>query len=145
MKVRSAVIIIKNDALLTLQYTYSQTKVFMLPGGNVDYCETLENCAIRELSEEIAAEIIVEKLAFIAEVHQETDIKLHCVFEATLLNDSLTINKDQTSAEKIVWLPLAEVSTVALYPNISEAILKRFVQKTQPEEVFLGTIQQPFY
>jgi 8-oxo-dGTP diphosphatase len=145
MNIRPSVVIIENLKLLTLRYNYNNANVYGLPGGNVDFGETLVNTVKRELAEELQIEIEVVKLLFIAEVHQNNKSTLHNVFEAKIKSGQPLLNPKETTAIEICWLDIDHLLEFNLYPNIGSNLIKYQKSENENQEIFLGTIKQPWF
>ncbi len=57
MKIRPSVIIVKDDKVLLLKYLYESTEVYAIPGGNLEFGESLSETVVRELKEELNLEV----------------------------------------------------------------------------------------
>lgn len=137
MRVRPSAIIVKDDKVLTLKYTYPTGTVYGLPGGNLELGEELKTALERELQEEINITATLGEIKYVAEVLFEGVNTIHFVFECLSFEGEPTINPLETKAEEIEWLPLADLHNYILYPNVGKAI-------SLPEPlVFLGVIDQP--
>jgi 8-oxo-dGTP diphosphatase len=139
MKVRPSALIIHNQHLLTLKYSYPKGNIYALPGGNLEFGEELASALQRELLEEVTLKVKVGNVRFIAEVFNENVNTIHFVFEMLSYEGVPTLNPAETTAEEIVWLPLENLQDYMLYPNIGE-----YLNKDIPS-LFLGVIDQPRY
>lgn len=120
MKVRPSVVIIENNCVLLMRYSYGQRDVYNLPGGNVDKGETLAQTVVRELQEELGIEIAIEKMILMGEVLMESpknDV-LHSVFLAKIIQGKPILNPKETSALEVVWKPIDTLKDLAMYPNV---------------------------
>ncbi|MBO0937731.1 NUDIX hydrolase [Fibrella sp. HMF5335] len=145
MKVRPAVVLSRNDAVLLMQYQYGDTTVFALPGGNPDPGEDLEATLERELMEELGVEIQVFQLLFCGVVtrpNQPEDV-LHCVFIGEIFGGEPVLNADHTTAAAVVWKPIADLDDLAMYPSVASAIQEHHAALLPT--TYLGYIDQPFY
>ena len=142
MHIRPSIIIIENERLRTLKYNYGGNEVFALPGGNLEFGESMEDALKRELVEELGIGVEVKDLKFAAEVHQEKKDTLHMVFSGHILKGIPTINPIETSAEAVAWLSIQDLDSIAMYPNIAK-YLKNIGSEFSTQ--FLGEIHQPWY
>lgn len=145
MKTRPAACIIERGHVLLMQYHYGSTDVFNLPGGNPDPGETLSNTLVRELYEELTIDVEIGTLLAIGEVslpQQKTDV-LHVIFEAHIIGGIPRLNPTETSALSVVWIPLAQLHTLAMYPHIGEALQDLILSQQQGK--YLGRIPQQWY
>jgi 8-oxo-dGTP diphosphatase len=141
MKVRPSVVIIENDCLLLMRYRYGQTDVYNLPGGNVDKGETLTQTVVRELQEELGIEIAVEKMILVGEMlmpEPQKDV-LHCVFLAKIIEGKPVLNPMETSALEVVWKPIKELNSLAMYPNVGV-----YLQEVVDFQ-YVGRVEQEWY
>jgi 8-oxo-dGTP diphosphatase len=142
MKVRPALLVIKDNAVLTMKYTYGETNLYNLPGGNPDRGETLSEALWRELREELGVSVSVGDLIMMGDVslpHQKEDV-LHCVFVGEILSGEPIVNPAETSAKGIVWQPIEVLHHLDMYPNVGS-----FVQEWAAQGLsspYLGRINQ---
>lgn len=139
MKVRPAALIIHNNHLLTLKYSYPNGIIYALPGGNLEFGEELESALKRELTEEITLDVEIGNVRYIAEVFHENVNTIHFIFDSLSFEGVPTLNPLETKAEEIVWLPLESIQDYLLYPNIGKYL------KKEDATLFLGVIDQPRY
>ncbi|XWW48150.1 NUDIX hydrolase [Fibrella sp. USSR17] len=145
MTVRPAVVLLRNDAVLLMQYRYGDTDVFALPGGNPDPGEDLEATLERELMEELGVEIQVFNMLFCGVVtrpNQKEDV-LHCVFVGEIFGGEPVLNPAHTSACSVIWKPVEELTDLAMYPSVATAIQEHHTAMLPT--TYLGYIEQPFY
>lgn len=139
MKVRPSAIIIHNNSILTLKYSYPNGVIYALPGGNLEFGEELESALQRELFEEITLNVEIGSIRHIAEVFHEKVNTIHFVFDCSSFEGIPALNPEETKAEEIVWLPLESLQNHLLYPNIGMHLT------TENAPLFLGVIDQPRY
>ncbi len=140
MTVRPALLLRRAGALLTLRYRYGSADVYGLPGGNPDPGEILAETLVRELREELGLTVRVGALVLAGEVlFPGKKAVLHCLFEGEMEAGEPVLNPAETSALEVVWLPLSQLPTFNLYPNVGGAL-----QIAQPGE-YIGRIDQPWF
>lgn len=140
MKIRPALLLRRADAVLTLYYRYGTADVYGLPGGNPDDGETLPETLVRELREELGVTVRVGRLLLLGEVLLPgKKAVLHAVFEGELLEGDPLPNPAETTALGAVWLPVAQLDGLNLYPNVG------FFLKNPPAEPYLGRIAQEWF
>ena len=137
IRVRASALIIKNDAVLLVEFDDENGLHYNLPGGGVETGETLIEALKREAREEASVDMEVGEVAFIYEyapfknmdkygsIHSLTTIFDCALKEGAEPSISLTPDPNQTGVK---WIPLNELSQVVLYPNIREEIVA-YVQK----------------
>jgi len=147
MRVRPSVIIINDESILLLKYIYNGTVVYGIPGGNPDSNETLEECLIRELKEELSIEIEVEELILVCEVILDSEVKkdntLHCVFLGNIKSGLPRINPDHTTSIGFEWVRLADMESINMYPNVGNRL--RDILVGISNDIYIGRINQKWF
>ncbi len=146
MRIRPAIVILKENKVLLLRYEYGGKSLYQFPGGNTEEAESLEKTLERELLEELNLPVSISTLLISAQVINETknQATLHCLFKGGILANSIpTINRKETTAIEVLWIDVAQLDTLNLYPSVGIELQKIVNQKiTSP--VYLGVIEQPW-
>jgi len=141
-------IIIKDGHLLAIKHMDDEGPWFALPGGGQDHGETLAQALERECQEEIDIGVHVGKLRYVREYigknheFRDKDVDSHQVeflFECHLKEDhfpGMGANPDLGQVG-IVWLPLAEIESVRIYPKILRNML---VADVKEADIYLGDV-----
>lgn len=127
MRVRGCAYIEQDEKVLLLAYDYPGGRIYALPGGGIKEGESLAASVAREYVEELGLEVEVGALRFVGDMMaQEGGIKqtVHVVFNGRILSGEPKLNKNETSAAEVLWLDVAELAQVRLYPAIGDALLK---------------------
>jgi len=126
MRVRGCAMIREENKLLVLAYDYPKGRIHALPGGGVRAGETLADSVRRELAEELRITVEIGGLRYIGDMMAQGEIgqTVHVVFEGRIVSGTPTLDPNETSADEALWLDLAELEEVGLYPAINEAILE---------------------
>lgn len=124
MRIRIALVILKDNKILLLQHYKNGKKYWLLPGGGLQYGETIENCAIRELKEETNLDIKLNKLLLISE-SIPPDKHRHIVnlyFQAIIISGKLKLGAEKPLND-IRFFELSELNELIFYPNIKKELL----------------------
>ena len=145
MKIRPAILIIENEKILTMQYNYGGQDVYNLPGGNLEFGEYLTDALAREMVEELEIKVSVGALIMVGEVHNIEQKKqvFHFIFAGKIIEGMPILNPRETSAISIKWLNISELSSMNLYPNISEKLLQYLAGNL--ENKYIGKIEQQWF
>lgn len=108
-----AAIIKKDNLIFAAKRGYGEFKnMWEFPGGKIKDNETKEDALIREIKEELNADIIIKKyLTTIEYQYPEFYLKMHC-YLCTLKNDNIELLEhlefkwlDYNNLDSIKWLP----------------------------------------
>ena len=116
-----AAIIRKEDMIFATQRGYGEWKDWWeFPGGKMEVGETPEEALVREIREELSAEISVEEFLCTVEYdYPKFHLTMHC-YLCSLMTDSLHLNEHEAARwlskdelDSVKWLP-ADVKVVEL-------------------------------
>lgn len=109
----AAAIIIKDESVFATQRGYGEWKGWWeFPGGKIEDGESPEEALVREIREELEAEIEVEQLfETVAWDYPDFHLNMHC-FLCSLKSETLHLNEHQAAA----WLTLETMTSVKWLP-----------------------------
>ena len=108
-----AAIIIKDGSLFATQRGYGEWKDWWeFPGGKMEVGETPEEALVREIHEELSAEISVDEFLCTVEYdYPQFHLTMHC-YLCSLMTDSLHLNEHEAAR----WLSKDELNSVKWLP-----------------------------
>jgi len=140
-RIRVSVIVIQEGKILLVQHEKQGKTYWVLPGGGVDFGETLEEAVVRELKEETNLDITVEKLVFVDDFIPE-DRHRHVVdlyFTAKVVSGELKLGADSIMRE-VRYFPIEELAELTLYPKIADRIVEAYQQGFAGSALYLGNV-----
>ena len=108
-----AAIIRKGDKIFATQRGYGEWKDWWeFPGGKMEVGETPEEALVREIHEELSAEISVDEFLCTVEYdYPQFHLTMHC-YLCSLMTDSLHLNEHEAAR----WLKNNELDSVKWLP-----------------------------
>ncbi len=124
-RVRVAAICVRDDALLLVRHVKDGKTYWLLPGGGVDYGETLVEALRREVMEETNLDIAPRDAVIITDSIRPDGGRhiLNVCFTADVQGGALERGDDERLAE-VRFLPVAEIGDLALYPDLRDVLIR---------------------
>ena len=121
-----AAIIRKGDRIFATQRGYGEWKDWWeFPGGKMEAGETPEEALVREIREELSAEISVEEFLCMVEYQYPAFfLKMHC-YLCSLVTEALHLNEHEAAK----WLAKDELDSVKWLPA-DVKVVKTLMNKT---------------
>jgi 8-oxo-dGTP diphosphatase len=141
MHIRVAGIIVEANRVLTLKYQYGETDVYAIPGGNLEFGESLEEALLREYVEELGIITEVKDDGFTCETLKDSEKTLHQLYWLKIKEGKPVINILETSALEICWLDIDKLDTYNLYPSVGTYIK----ESSNLKDKYLGDVKQQWF
>ena len=124
IRIRVAVVLLKENKILLIQHIKHGKKYWLLPGGGLEYGETIEQCAKRELREEANLEIVPGELILISE-SIPPDMHRHVVnlyYRGEIKSGVLKKGNDPVIND-LRFIPITELVNLEFFPNVKKELL----------------------
>jgi mutator protein MutT len=114
-KARATAILVENGHVLLAgqKVTESLSRSWSLPGGTLEFGETLEECVIREVKEETGLDVVVDKLLYVCDRILDERHVVHITFIVKRVGGSLQVGvepeADANPIKSVKMVPLSEL------------------------------------
>jgi len=124
IRIRIAVVLLKGNKVLLVQHQKNNRKYWLLPGGGLEYGETIEQCAIRELREETNLDISLGELILVSE-SIPPDQHRHVVnlYYRGEINSGTIKKGDDKVLSDLRYVQISELSKLTFFPNVKKELL----------------------
>lgn len=120
----SVIVIDENENILLVKHRKGPRQYWVLPGGRLEYGETFQECAVRELKEETGLDVEVDKIVYLSEAIAP-DRSRHIVnvyLTARAVGGVMAVGNEPVLVA-VDYVPLKELEVCTLYPPVGEQIL----------------------
>jgi mutator protein MutT len=131
--VRPTAILIEDQKILLVKQDVTETRHWALPGGRLEYEETIEQCLKRELKEETGLEISVGELLYVTDRFYRNDHIVHMMFLVKKTGGEFRGGKElELETEKIKefnMVPIEKLHDYGLPQNMCRMIQSGFPER----------------
>jgi 8-oxo-dGTP diphosphatase len=123
MKIRSAVVLTMNNDVALIKRIREQRRYYLFPGGGVEFGETPEEAAIREVLEELGVRVALNSLAAIARYGENlqlyyTGTVISGIFGTGTGKELSSTPESEAGSYEPVWIPVSELGAYDIRPKV---------------------------
>ena len=124
---------------ILIEHTKNDRSYWLLPGGGVDWGESIEEAIKREFLEETNLTVEIENFLFISETLAPDNTKhvINLYFRVKRISGDMLLGEESILSD-LKFFTLEEIEKIKIYPNIND-ILKKIMKKESYKD-FLGMI-----
>ena len=139
---RVSVIVINDERqILLVRHRKGSRHYWVLPGGRLEYGETFDECAVRELKEETGLEVACDKLIYLSEaIAPDRSRHIVNVYVTAHVTGGTMRLGDEPVLAGVDFVPLSELETCTLYPPVGQKILENLDNGFQGGIQYLGNL-----
>ncbi|MBX9668932.1 MAG: NUDIX hydrolase [Candidatus Obscuribacterales bacterium] len=137
----SVVVVNKEDKILLVRHKKGSQRYWVLPGGRLEYGETFEECAVREVKEETGLEVQFERFLFLSEAiaPDRTRHIVNIFIKAKVTGGTLQLG-DEPVLVGVDFIPLEELRKLTLFPPVNDEIIDSLSRGSEDGIKYLGNL-----
>lgn len=139
VRVRVGGILIENDTVLLIAHKKDGQIYWLLPGGGLEFGESLEEALIREFKEELNIDIKLNSLAMVCDSIDPSGERhiLNICFNCSFVSGEYSLGNDER-LHCYSFFQVDEIDEISMYPPINSAL--KSIMKKENKETYLGKI-----
>ncbi len=137
-RVRVAAIIIENGKILLIAHKKNNNVYWLLPGGGVKFCESLQQALVRELHEELNISVNVCGVRLICDSVDPSGKRhiLNICFYCSDIKGKYILGADKR-LHNFGFFGIDELAYLRIFPPIKDEI-KNILNNTEINNIYLG-------
>ena len=143
-RVRVAALMVRDGQVVLARHRAGSSVYHLLPGGGVNWGETLEQALIREVAEETGLSARIGRLLFVNDTIDPSGCRhvVNLTFEATITGGEITSSPDDVRVEAVDLVGPEQLPALDLRPPMAEALQGAIAGETF-DSAYLGSLFTP--
>ncbi|HEY9898145.1 MAG TPA: NUDIX hydrolase [Pantanalinema sp.] len=122
-RIRVCTVLPQDDHLLMVRHRKGDKSYWMLPGGGLDFGESFEQCAIREIKEETGLDIAIERMLYLSEaICPRGSRHVVNIYLLGRIEGGVIAVPEEDVIDAVAFIPVAGLNEVTLYPAIASEL-----------------------
>jgi ADP-ribose pyrophosphatase YjhB (NUDIX family) len=133
IRVRPTGILVEDNRLLLVKQYVTDSRSWSLPGGKLEFGETINQCLIREMKEETGLDIAVKELLYITDRILTVDIHVvHMTFltertgpqtgQLEWLHEDISASRSHAKMREVKLVPVADLTRYGFSPTFQQLV-----------------------
>jgi 8-oxo-dGTP diphosphatase len=142
---RVGLIVIEDESILLVKSDYGTGLFWTVPGGGLDFEESLENCGVREIKEETGLDVKIERFLYLREYipHNDKDHVIDMYFLAKRIGGKLKTGNDPDHKKQVIrsaeFVKIKDLGKIKIFPEVLPELLEKGLRDNFSDEPrFLG-------
>lgn len=142
IRIRVAGLVFEENKVLMVAHKKKDEIYWLLPGGGVEYQESLDEALKREFLEELGLDVTVGDIALIADSIEPNGKRhiVNIVFWCNLKNQSIRLGNEKILYD-FSFKHVSELADIVMYPPLNEYIIQLLQNKN--ERIYKGSLWIP--
>lgn len=144
-RVRVAALMLLDDSVITVRHRMGDSTYHLLPGGGVDWGESLAEAVMREVAEETGLTCAVGQPVILADTISPDGGRhiVNITFLCTVTGGAITSHPLDPRVEAVDLVAPAEITDLDLRPPISREILQVLGDQEFQGALYAGSVYTP--
>lgn len=137
VRIRVGVIVVSGSSILLVEHQKEDWSYWLIPGGGLDFGETVHECAKREMKEETNLDIELDKFLFMSESIAPDGSRhiLNLFFMGKIRSDSARLRVgDDSRLKSVAFVELEDLDRIEIHPPFGPQLKQMLLDRDGQEK-----------